>query len=60
MSETETSIYDLFLQNKENQKLLEKLSKEEQEQIHNFLKTLFNKAEEIYIKPLKDVTKNNI
>jgi len=58
MNNNKKNIYEIFLENEENKKILENLPKEEQEKTHNFLKLLFNKAEEVYIKPLEEALKN--
>ncbi len=47
------SIYEIYLENEENKKILDSFPKEIQEQAHEFLKNLFAKAEQVYLKPLE-------
>lgn len=53
-----TSLYETFISSDEYKKDIEENTKEEsKEQVHNFLKLLFNRVEEVYIKPLKESNK---
>lgn len=57
MSENK-SLYETFVSSDEFKKDIEENTKEEsKEQVHNFLKLLFNRVEEVYIKPFKESSK---
>ena len=59
MSENK-SLYETFISSDEFKKDIEENTKEEsKEQVHNFLKLLFNRVEEVYIKPLQESKDNN-
>lgn len=51
------SIYEFYIEKEENQKLIESFPKEMQEKVHVFLKNIFEKAEEKYIKPIEKEAK---
>lgn len=54
------SIYELYIEKEENQKLIDSFPKENQEQVHEFLKNLFAKAEQVYIKPIEEELKKAV
>lgn len=54
------SIYEIYLEKEENRKILDAFPKETQEQVHEFLKNIFTKAEEKYIKPIEEEVKKAI
>lgn len=57
MSENKT-LYETFISSDEFKKNIEETTKEEsKDQVHNFLKLLFNRVEEVYIKPIKEFDK---
>ena len=54
------TLYETYLSLEENKDVIKGICKEQSEEhVHNFLKLIFNKVEEVYIKPLQESKDNN-
>jgi F0F1-type ATP synthase delta subunit len=54
------TLYETYLSLEENKDVIKEICKEQSEEhVHNFLKLIFNKVEEVYIKPLQESKDNN-
>jgi F0F1-type ATP synthase delta subunit len=54
------TLYETYISSEENKNIIEEICKEQSEEhVHNFLKLIFNKVEEVYIKPIQQIKDNN-
>jgi F0F1-type ATP synthase delta subunit len=54
------TLYETYISSEENKNIIEEICKEQpEEHVHNFLKLIFNKVEEVYIKPIQQIKDNN-